>query len=65
MCLIKGMKCPHDIIPKIDGIPVELADIIIRILDYCGYLNIDIGTVVEDKINYNIIRGFRHGNKRA
>lgn len=27
---------------KPEGIPIELADVIIRILDYCGYAGIDI-----------------------
>lgn len=48
---------------KPEGIPVELADAIIRILDYCGAENIDIGEALEIKHRYNIIRPYRHGNK--
>lgn len=45
------------------GIPTELADVIIRVLDMCGYYNIDIGKVIMEKHKYNIYRPYRHGNK--
>lgn len=32
---------------------VEMADVIIRIMDYCGYRGIDIGRLVIDKMAYN------------
>lgn len=48
---------------KPEGIPIELADCIIRILDYCGAENIDIGEALEVKHKYNITRSYRHGNK--
>ena len=31
---------------KPEGVPIELADAIIRILDYCGYARIDIDAAV-------------------
>jgi len=48
---------------KPEGIPVELADVIIRILDFCGRYNIDIEKVLLDKAEYNTGRSFRHGGK--
>jgi len=48
---------------KPEGIPIELADCIIRILDYCGHKKIDIGSAIETKHIYNISRSYRHGNK--
>lgn len=42
----------------------ELADIIIRIMDYCGAYNIDIGKVCIEKFNYNQGRAHRHGGKK-
>lgn len=48
---------------KPDGFPVEMADTIIRVLDYCAYLEIDIGTLVMQKLAYNRTRGKRHGGK--
>lgn len=50
---------------KMEGIPVELADIIIRVLDYCGYLAIDIDMLVKQKMEYNKTRPYKHGGKRC
>lgn len=48
---------------KPEGVPIELADCIIRILDYCGAENIDIGAAIALKHEYNINRPHRHGGK--
>jgi len=45
------------------GVPSELADIVIRVLDFCGEHDIDIERVVIEKMAYNRSRPFRHGNK--
>lgn len=50
---------------KPEGIPVELADCIIRILDFCGMYGIDIDAALEAKAKYNEARPFRHGGKKA
>lgn len=50
---------------KPEGIPIELADVIIRIFDYCGYAGIDIDTAVTHKHEYNKSRPYRHGGKRC
>lgn len=47
------------------GVPVELADIIIRVLDICGRYDINIGNVVLEKMAYNSDRPHRHGGKLA
>lgn len=49
---------------KPEGIATELADCIIRILDYCGAKNIDIAEAVRVKHEYNKSRPFRHGGKK-
>jgi NTP pyrophosphatase (non-canonical NTP hydrolase) len=46
------------------GIPSELADVIIRILDFSGAHNIDIGRAVEEKMAYNRTRPYKHGGKK-
>lgn len=38
----------------------EIADIIIRCLDYCGGFNIDIDWHIEQKLKYNSLREYRH-----
>lgn len=48
---------------KPEGIGVELADCIIRILDYCAKEDIDIDYLVEFKHEYNKSRPYRHGGK--
>ncbi len=50
---------------KPEGIAVELADCIIRILDYCGHAGIDIEAVIAAKHEYNKTRPYRHGNKKC
>lgn len=50
---------------KPEGVATELADCIIRILDYCGAVGIDIEAVVEKKHAYNKTRPYRHGGKRV
>lgn len=48
---------------KMEGVPVELADCILRILDYCGRVGIDIEAVVKAKHEYNKTRPYKHGGK--
>lgn len=49
---------------KPEGIPIELADAIIRILDYCGRHDIDIANAILLKMEYNKTRPYRHGGKK-
>ncbi len=48
---------------KPEGVPVELADVLIRIGDLCGRYGIDLERVVFDKMAYNATRPHRHGGK--
>jgi NTP pyrophosphatase (non-canonical NTP hydrolase) len=43
----------------------ELADVIIRIADYCGYRQWDLSQALEVKMAHNKTRAFRHGGKLA
>lgn len=49
---------------KPEGIIVELADCIIRILDLVGFMNWDIEAALRLKMDYNETRPYRHGNKK-
>src|SRR5215831_2905869 len=42
---------------------IEMADAIIRILDYCGYYNIPIGEALFSKHEFNKTRPHKHGKK--
>lgn len=46
------------------GIPIELADTVIRIFDACGYYGIDLGHAIAAKTLYNQKRPHRHGGKK-
>ncbi len=48
---------------KPEGIAIELADCIIRILDYCGKEGIDIDGAIFMKHEYNKTRPYQHGGK--
>jgi NTP pyrophosphatase (non-canonical NTP hydrolase) len=50
---------------KPEGLYVELADAVIYIMDFCEARGVDIGGIIEKKINFNATRGYRHGNKSA
>jgi NTP pyrophosphatase (non-canonical NTP hydrolase) len=51
--------------PKPEGVPSELADVVIRALDAADAWGIDLGAVIEEKLAYNATRGHRHGGKTA
>lgn len=46
-----------------EGVPIELADLLIRVLDMCGFYEIDIDAALALKMRYNATRSYRHGNK--
>lgn len=48
---------------KPEGIAVEMADCIIRILDWAGKEGLDMDTVIREKMEYNKTRPYRHGGK--
>jgi NTP pyrophosphatase (non-canonical NTP hydrolase) len=50
---------------KPEGIPIELADAVIRIFDLCGKHNIPLAYALNMKMTYNKTRSYRHGNKRV
>jgi NTP pyrophosphatase (non-canonical NTP hydrolase) len=46
------------------GFPIELADLVIRVLDLCGAYDIDLEKMILMKMKYNKTRPYRHGNKK-
>ena len=64
----KGYK-PHEIYycrsdgNKPEGIPTELADVVIRIMDMCEHYGIDLEKAIVEKHNYNLTRPYKHGGK--
>lgn len=50
---------------KPEGIPIELADVLIRIADLCGRYEIDLEGALRKKLDYNKTRPYRHGGKKC
>lgn len=56
-------SAPANCCKKPEGIAVEVADALIRILDWCGHEGIDIEGIVREKHEYNKTRPYKHGKK--
>lgn len=48
---------------KPEGVPSELADVVIRALDYAEEANIDLADIIDEKLSYNATRARLHGKK--
>jgi NTP pyrophosphatase (non-canonical NTP hydrolase) len=55
---------PDDKIPAFSGIEAELADTVIRILDFAAGHNYDVIGAMEAKAQFNKTRTYKHGGKR-
>ena len=54
---------PTECCKKPEGIAVEMADCIIRILDWAGKQGLDMDAIIREKMEYNKTRPYRHGGK--
>ena len=52
-----------DHLPQYKGLPVELADCVIRIMDLSFGLGLPVAEALVDKLEYNRQRPFKHGKK--
>lgn len=48
---------------KPEGIAVEMIDCFVRILDWCGYHDLDVNRLMQIKHSYNKTRPYKHGGK--
>lgn len=48
---------------KPEGIPIEFADVIIRLLNMCTFYDIDIEEAIKVKTEFNRTRPWKHGGK--
>lgn len=49
---------------KPEGVPSELADIMIRVWDFAHIWGIDLPNAICEKMIYNKTRSYRHGDKK-
>lgn len=49
---------------KPEGELIELADCVIRIMDYCGHHGWDLENAINIKHTYNVRRAYKHGGKK-
>ena len=63
---LEGVRKPgmSDKIPTFTIEEEELADVIIRIMDYAGFYKLRVSEAVIAKLQYNACRSHRHGGKR-
>lgn len=58
----KGLPdAPDEHCPEHTGIAIEMADTVIRIMDLCHKMEIDLGRAILAKANYNKSRPPKHG----
>ena len=54
---------PDDKIPEFSGMEAELADAIIRIVEFAQEKNLRLGEAIVAKHAYNLTRPYKHGKK--
>ena len=55
---------PDNHIPIFSGVEAELADVVIRIMDYAEKKNFNVSKAIIEKIDYNRTRPYKHGGKK-
>lgn len=60
---IRDGNNPDPKVPEYTAEEVELADTVIRILDYSAAFNLDVAGAILAKIEYNKSRPYKHGRK--
>lgn len=60
---VAAHQCDYAVRGKPEGAAVELIDCMIRILDWCGRMGVDVEHVMQLKHEYNKTRPYKHGKK--
>lgn len=64
---LECLRCGNpasDHIPEFSGAEEELADVIIRIMDYAGIRDFHVAEAVIAKMKFNLARPYKHGGKK-
>lgn len=54
---------PDDHVPQLSGVAAEMADVVIRVMDYCESQGIDLAQAIIAKSAYNKTRPHKHGKQ--
>jgi NTP pyrophosphatase (non-canonical NTP hydrolase) len=49
---------------KPEGVPSEMADVVIRVMDFCEANGVDLEKAILEKLDYNATRSYKHGGKK-
>ena len=60
---IRDGLTPAELNLKPEGVPSELADVVIRSFDFAHEAGIDLAAIIEEKLAYNKTREHRHGKQ--
>ncbi len=63
---LEAMRKPDkkdDHLPAFNPVGLELADVCIRVFDFCGARGIDLAACIKAKMDFNITRPLKHGGK--
>jgi len=52
------------LLAKPEGVPSELADIVVRVMDFAGEHGIDLADAIQEKLAFNEQRAAMHGGKK-
>jgi NTP pyrophosphatase (non-canonical NTP hydrolase) len=55
---------PDEHCPKFSNLEIELADVVIRIMDFSQARSLDVAGALLAKTSYNKTRSYKHGNKK-
>jgi NTP pyrophosphatase (non-canonical NTP hydrolase) len=55
---------PDKHLPELNSVVVELADVVIRVMDFAQRHNYDLSTAIIRKAKYNLSRPHKHGGKK-
>jgi len=63
---VEALRCNIDKsehIPEYSGVEEELADVILRIMDFAQARNLNVAEALISKMNFNMLREYKHGGK--
>ena len=64
LSLLGDQEAQEAITARGGAVAVELADCLIRILDWAGREGVDLDAILREKMDYNRTRQYRHGGKK-